>query len=132
MSKRFEFEERSTRVEIIETFGVSSKSLWEALTFKVNTSHARKLRAAARERGGVIVDFDAMKTYRACDTYFNEVPRQMVRIVSDRVLVVCNLEGDCDTLIEVDGKEVENFGRVEMGQMPMVFDRALVVVNGLK
>lgn len=124
--------EKSARADIIEKFGVSSKFLWEALNYKVNSSRAKVLRAAAFVRRGVVVDFDLGSAENPFDTYFNENPRQLIQVFSDRVWMVCDYEGDENTVIEIDGVEVENFGMVPNRELFRVQARAIEIVNNLK
>ncbi len=125
--------EKSARADILKTFEVSRKCLWQALTYGSNGPQAKKLRAAALARRGVIVNFELGTTENpSFDTYFSEAPHQMIQVFSERVRVVCDLECIGDVVIEVDGEEVESFGTIPMSQLPQVQSRAREVVNNLR
>lgn len=123
MSKQIVLE-KSARADIIKTFGVSSKSLWEALTFKTHSRRANMLRAAALVRKGVIVDSQAGTKEQPFTTYWTENPHQMIQMFSDRVWLVVECDNTNKASIEVDGNEYESHRVDTLDQLRDVQRRA--------
>lgn len=117
--------------EMAETFKVSRQTVWYALTFRTKSGVADMLRAAALQRGGVLLNCDKnFEPNLKFDTYFNEVPRQMVQVFSPRVKMVSHLDNGVIT-IEVDGKVAKSFGDVSMRELPLVQAEAQEILNSL-
>ena len=131
MSKQI-FLSNEKKKEIAKTFKVSRQTVWYALTFRTKSSVADMLRAAAIQRGGILINCDGgFEPNLKFDTYFNEVPHQMVQVFSPRVKMIADLEkGGIN--IEVDGQAVKTFGDIPMSQIPLVQAEAQAIVNTLK
>lgn len=131
MSKQI-FLSTEKKKEIAKTFKVSRQTVWYALTFRTKSSVADMLRAAAIQRGGVLINGDGrLEPNLKFDTYFNEVPRQMVQVFSPRVKMIGDLERGGIT-IEVDGKIAKSFGDVPMKELCLIQAEAQEIVNNLK
>lgn len=121
----------SSRAELIETFKVSQKALSQALNYHTNSPLAKTLRAAARERRRIEDGASGCEAREFFVTSFEESTRRMVQVLSARVRVVCELEGDGGTKIEVDGVEVKNFGEVPLKKLPVIRGEAQAIVDGM-
>lgn len=118
--------------EIIKMFKVSRVTLWSALTYKTESKVADMLRAAALQRGGVLINGDgASEPNLKFDTYFNEVPHEMVQVFSPRVRIVANLEHG-GVVLMADGKVVKSFKTLQITELPKVQAEAQMIVNNLK
>lgn len=132
MSKQI-FLSMEKKKEMAKTFKVSRQTVWYALTFRTQSGVADMLRAAALQRGGVLLNCDGeFEPNMKFDTYFNEVPRrQMVQVFSPRVKMVGDLENGVIS-IWVDGKAAKSFIDVPMSELYLVQAEAQEIVNGLK
>ncbi|MGL4520823.1 MAG: hypothetical protein ACRCUJ_14440 [Phocaeicola sp.] len=118
--------------EIAKTFKVTRQTVWYALNFKTKGGMADMLRAAAMQRGGVLLNCNGgFEPNVKFDTYFNEVPHEMVQVFSPRVRIVADLSGG-GVVIKVDSKEVKSFGNVLISELAMIQAEAQVIVNNLK
>ncbi|MFI3265226.1 MAG: hypothetical protein SNG38_08320 [Rikenellaceae bacterium] len=90
------------------------------------------LRTAALYRHGVVVDFHLGVT-EGCifDTYWSEVPHQMIQVFHDRVQLVVDSASLRGT-IEVDGVEVREFQNVSIKKIEELQGYAREIVNNLK
>ncbi|MFR9641778.1 MAG: hypothetical protein SNH41_06680 [Rikenellaceae bacterium] len=114
-------------------FSVTRQTLWAALNYRTKSGRAKMLRAAALQRGGVLVDLDDKPTSEPnFTTYFDEVPYRMVQVFSKRVKLICDLEDKGDVSIWVDGEEAVNLGVLPINKLPMAQAQAQTIVNGLK
>ncbi len=92
---------------MVKAFNTTNVSLWNALTFKTDSSFARMLRAAALERGGKL--FDGIPSRKeeeillSMESLNDEDPQVMTQIFSSRVKLVTELASKKYT-IYVDGK----------------------------
>ncbi|MFI3302768.1 MAG: hypothetical protein SNI18_06325 [Rikenellaceae bacterium] len=120
------------RQEIATSFKVSRQTVWAALSYKTNSSRAKMLRTAALHRHGVVVDFHLGVT-EGCifDTYWSEVPHQMIQVFHDRVQLVVDIATSRGA-IEVDGVEVKEFQAVSLKTIPELQNCAREIVNNLK
>lgn len=131
MSKQI-FLSTEKKREIAKTFKVSRQTVWYALTFRTQSGVADMLRAAALQRGGVLLNCnDGFEPHLKFDTYFNEVPRQMVQVFSPRVRMVVNLDKGA-IIIEVDGKVAKSFDDVPIKELHIIQAEAQEIVNNLK
>lgn len=131
MSKQI-FLSTEKKKEIAKTFKVSRQTVWYALTFRTKSSVADMLRAAAIQRGGVLLNCDGdFEPNLKFDTYFNEVPRQMVQVFSPRVRMVGDLEKG-EITIEVDGKVTKRFGDVPIKELHFIQAEAQAIENSLR
>ncbi len=48
--------ERGTTKELVEVFGTNRMTVWQALQYKTDTDLAKRIRKAAMDRGGVVVE----------------------------------------------------------------------------
>lgn len=113
-------------------FKVCRTTVWAALTFYTNGGKANLLRAAALQRGGVLLNCDGdQEPNLKFDTYFNEAQRQMVQIFSPRVKMVVELENGVITIM-VDGEVAKSFGDVPVSKLRFVQAEAQEIVNNLK
>ncbi|MFR9506141.1 MAG: hypothetical protein SNI32_08690 [Rikenellaceae bacterium] len=114
-------------------FSVTRQTVWAALNYRTKSGRAKMLRAAALQRGGVLVDLDDKPTSEPnFTTYFDEVPYRMVQVFSKRVKLICDLEDKGDVSIWVDGEEAVNLGVLPINKLPMAQAQAQTIVNGLK
>ncbi|MFR9546932.1 MAG: hypothetical protein SNJ29_15355 [Rikenellaceae bacterium] len=114
-------------------FSVTRQTVWAALNYRTKSGRAKMLRAAALQRGGVLVDLDDKPTSEPnFTTYFDEVPHRMVQVFSKRVKLICDLEDKGDVSIWVDGEEAVNLGVLPINKLPMAQAQAQTIVNGLK
>lgn len=120
------------RKEIIRKFEVSEVTMWSALNYHTHSSKARMLRAAALQRGGVVVGSDGeFETDLDICTYWNSEPRQMVQVFTPRVKVVGDLEtGQVE--IQLDGKMVKSYNNPLISDMPLIQASAQEIINDLK
>ncbi|MFR9627646.1 MAG: hypothetical protein SNJ31_07875 [Rikenellaceae bacterium] len=113
-------------------FKVCRTTVWAALNYKTKGGKAKLLRAAALQRGGVLVNLDGQATSEPhFTTYFDEVPHRMVQVFSERVKLVCDLKDKGDVVIMVDEEEAVNLGVLSIKQLPMAQSQAQAIVNGL-
>ena len=118
--------------QLEKDFKVCRTTVWAALTFYTNGGKAKLLRAAALQRGGVLLNCDGgSEPNLKFDTYFNEVPRQMIQVFSPRVRMVGDLEHGGIT-IEDDGEVAKSFGDVPISELYLVQAEAQEIVNTLK
>lgn len=118
--------------EMAKTFKVTRQTVWYALTFRTKGGFADMLRAAALQRGGVLLNCDGeFEPNLKFDTYFKEVPRQMVQVFSPRVKMVGDLENGGITIV-VDGEVTKSFCDVAVKELPLVQAEAQEIVNCLK
>lgn len=55
------------RKKLINKFRVSRKTVYEALTYKLNSDKAKEIRKAAQELGGTLIGDDSIITYHDSD-----------------------------------------------------------------
>ncbi|MFR9547039.1 MAG: hypothetical protein SNJ29_15900 [Rikenellaceae bacterium] len=120
------------RQEVAISFEVSRQTVWAALSYKTNSKRAQRIRTAALRRRGVIVDF-RLCVIEGCifDTYWSEVPHQMIQVFHDRIQLVVDIASRRGT-IEVDGVEVREFQNVSLQRIAELQGCAREIVNGLK
>lgn len=131
MRKYIHLEDEKKR-EMVKFFGVTRQTVWYALTFRTKRGFSDALRAEALKRGGVLLNCDGeIEPNLKFDTYFTEVPRQMVQVFTPRVKIVGTLE-NCGFNIMVDGKVVKSFSNVMMDKLYLIQAEAQEIVNCLK
>lgn len=89
--------------ELRETFEVNPMALDRALKFEVNSSEARKLRAAALQRGGLIYNGPVPAEFiPQCDTEFDHQKKVMIQRFGNSATVVIS---DTSATIQFPGCE---------------------------
>lgn len=73
------------KTELIRDFNTTNVTLWNALTFKTNSSFAKMLRKAALERGGVI----SGSNYGP-EIVVNDVEGTIILVFTHRVKMICD------------------------------------------
>lgn len=121
--------------ELIETFKVTRQTLWYALTFKRDSKIAKVLRAAAMQRGGVLIDFetgDKVDADYVFDTYFTYTPRhQMFQFFGARVVMRIDIATNLTT-IEVDGKVIKKIEDTKLRMIKEIQEEAQDIAETLK
>lgn len=104
--------------EMETTFKTSKVSLWKALNFKTNSPFAKMLRAAARERGGVLYDSSkaAPGYYPDCITSFETADRTMTQKFSDRVYLIADMSSD-SVAVYKDGEMIQRHLNVTLSKL---------------
>ena len=118
--------------QLQKDFKVCRTTLWAALNYKTKEGKANLLRAAALQRGGVLLnqngDFEPNLKF---DTYWTEVPHQMVQVFSGRVRLIADIKSSTVT-IEKDGAVVRTFENATISELPVQQAYAQEIVNNLK
>lgn len=118
--------------QLQKDFKVCRTTLWAALNFKTKEGKAKLLRAAALQRGGVLLnqngDFEPNLKF---DTYWTEVPHQMVQVFSERVRLVADIKSSAVT-IEKDEEVIRKFENATLTQLPILQAEAQELVNDLQ
>ena len=110
-----------TRKELAGTFKVSLPTVWSALTYKTNSGTAKMLRAAALQRGELLLDGNNdSSSEKQPSCYITEVPHQIIFLYTSRVRLVCNLDGDGDVVTEVDGEERKRYIRPLISELATI------------
>lgn len=119
--------------ELAKTFKVSDVTLWSALRYKTHSKRAKTLRAAAIQRGGVIINNDGnFEPNLFYVSYHSECPHQLICDFSPRVRLVCDLESTGDAHIELDGKVEKVYTQPLMSDIVRMQAEAQEIVNELK
>jgi hypothetical protein len=108
--------------ELMKDFKTNKVTLWNALTFKTNSSFANMLRKAALERGGVLYgDSKRKEGYTpTCDTDFNTAAHTMIQRFGERVkLIASTVSGSVQVFVDeelkvsYDIKTLEELGEIQ-------------------
>lgn len=119
--------------QLEKDFKVCRTTVWAALTYYTDGGKAKLLRAAALQRGGVLLNNDGgFEPNLKFDTHWDEVPHRMVQTFSPRVKMICYMDGKHGVVIEVDDQVKKSFGDIPVSDLVMVQAEAQEIVNCLK
>lgn len=101
---------RDTREFLAKNFHVSKVTVWQALTFKKDNDLMRRIRMAAKERGGVtLISLPELETFHDCDGF-------MRQYLPNGVVLEFNKEaGSCDAFFK--GKNVLHHDQVMISEI---------------
>ena len=118
--------------EIIDLFGYSRQTVWAALNFKTKSNKSRILRAAAIERGGVLIDGAKISNNAtlSLEIKFFAKEQLFVQVFTDRVKVVADLVSGV-VCIYLDNKVVDSYRNVQIQGIVDIQKKAQHIVNHL-
>ncbi|MBT0708795.1 hypothetical protein INE90_01123 [Bacteroides uniformis] len=83
---------RETREFLAKNFHVSKVTVWQALTFKKDNDLMRRIRMAAKERGGVtLISLPELETFHDCDGFMRQYLPNGVLLEFDRRTNGCDV-----------------------------------------
>lgn len=96
--------DNETKTFLMKAFKCSRQAVWQALNFKRDSDHARRIRQLALKRGGKLTDGYMPK----CETTHEEVEKTMTQTFGPRVKLVVDKETG-DVSVYVDGQLKDSY-----------------------
>lgn len=103
------------RKSLIDKFGVSRKTVYESLTYKLNSEKAKEIRKEAQELGGTLIGDDSVITYHDSDD-------TMVQKFGNRIELVLWKQDD-KVQIYIDGIWKEEYIGMSIDEFMKLQDR---------
>ena len=101
---------KETREYLRKLFNTTRQSVWRALYFENDTPLSKRIRKAARERGGILMAAcPIVETMHDADGY-------MRQYFPNKVMLECNKTTGRVEIIK-DGKAVEGYDKVRLDQL---------------
>lgn len=122
----------SVKSEMMKTFKTGHKALERALKFQINSGSARKLRAAALQRGGLIYnDIPYDKGFiPECDTHFDHASGTITQVFESGIRVVISKQGATAKVFNGD-REIAEFHDMTLNKWSRVLFGLQMIYNNL-
>lgn len=117
--------------ELSATFGYSRQTVWAALKYKTKSPVSNMLRAAALERGGILIGENTNKITPEFETRFFTAEQLMVQKFNLRVMLVADLATG-DVKVYVDGEIVETYPNPKISELLAIQENVQHIANQLK
>lgn len=101
---------KENREGLVKIFGVTDRMVWAAITFEKDTDIAKRIRKAAIERGGIMMnELPEMETFHDHDGYMRQY------LPNGVLLEFSKKDGSCDATFK--GQNVQHWDEVRVNEI---------------
>lgn len=109
---------KENRLGLAKMFNVTDRMVWAAITFEKETDLAKRIRKAAIERGGIMMnDLPELETFHDHDNYMRQV------LPNGAMLELNKSDGTGDVIFK--GKSVRHYPLVMVSEISSIQDWAI-------